>query len=435
MKVGAVVAGVAAALALWVGGSVQARTPQPAEAQVWVPAWTASAAPARFDLVDGVALTHRDQTIRQDIRLGVSARAVRLRLSNELGVAPVRIRSVRLGLAGSVVAPADVTFSGQAEVVLAPGLTLLSDAVPIDVSAFERLTISLHVPDEAPGVVRRTPMRLAPGETIPGDAVSLDYRQGFVTAVFAQRESAPAVVVALGDSITEGATTTRGADADWPSILADRLNAVCPGGFVVVNAGISGNQVVRDGRSPNARSRLDRDVLSLPGVTHVVWVEGINDIRHDGNPMNLGRDPEEVIAAYRQVVARLHMHGVKVFGGTLTPFGGSERFDARSENSRQAINTFIRTSGVFDGVVDFDLALRDPERPSNLMAGAHTQDQLHPNDEGHRRMAHAIDLDLFRPSDRSCGCCQSNGNSPSVDGPGAGERIVRRGAISLAHGG
>lgn len=385
-----------AALALWLGGPAEAQTP----ASAWVPAWTASAAPARFDLVDGVPLVHRDQTIRQDIRLGVSARSLRLRLSNELGVAPLRGRAMTAAIAGET--PAAVTFSGEADVVLAPGVTLLSDAIPLSAPAFSRLTITMHVPDEAPGVVRRSPMRLAPGDAPVSETAPLDYRQGFISAVYAERETAPAVVVALGDSITEGATTTRGADADWPSLLADRLHAACPGGFVVVNAGISGNQVVRDGRSPNVRSRLDRDVLSLPGVTHVVWIEGINDIRHDGNPMNPGRDPEEVIAAYRQVVTRLHLHGIKVFGGTLTPFGDSARYDPRSENSRQVVNAFIRTSGIFDGVVDFDAALRDPASPTDLAADTHTDDRLHPNDEGHRRMAMAVDLALFQPQIRGC---------------------------------
>lgn len=385
-----------AAVAVLLGAPAEAQT----SASAWVPAWTASAAPARFDLVDGVPLVHRDQTIRQDIRLGVSARSLRLRLSNELGVTPLRVKAMTAAIAGET--PAAVTFSGEADVVVAPGVTLLSDPIPFAVPAFDRMTITMHVPDEASGVVRRTAMRLTAGDAAVSETAPLDYRQGFVSAVYAERETAPAVIVALGDSITEGATTTRGADADWPSLLADRLHAACPGGFVVVNAGISGNQVVRDGRSPNVRSRLDRDVLSLPGVTHVVWIEGINDIRHDGNPMNPGRDPEEVIAAYRQVVARLHLHGIKVFGGTLTPFGGSERFDARSENSRQVINAFIRTSGVFDGVVDFDAALRDPGRPVDIVVSAQTGDRLHPNDEGHGRMAQAIDLGLFEPESRSC---------------------------------
>ncbi len=388
----------AALLALWPGAPAQAQT----SPSVWTPAWIASAAPPRFDVADGVPLAYRDQTIRQDIRLGVSARAIRLRLSNELGATPLRIRAVTVGLARSD-EPMAVTFSGQSDVVLPPGVALLSDPVALAAPRFSRLTISLHVPEAAPGVVRRTAVRLAAGDSAVSEATPLARRQSFVSAVLAERETAPAVVVALGDSITEGATSTLGADADWPSVLADRLEAACPGGFAVVNAGISGNQVVRDGRSPNVRARLDRDILSLPGVTHVLLVEGINDIRHDGDPAHPGRSPEEVIAGYRQVVARLHLHGVKVLGGTLTPFGGSERFDARSEAARQTINAFVRTAGVFDGVVDFDAALKDPAQPAIMAPETHRDDRLHPNDEGYRRMAQAVDLSLFEPAARTCG--------------------------------
>lgn len=387
----------AAVLAFWLGAPAQAQTPS-----VWTPAWIASAAPARFDLADGVPLVYRDQTIRQDIRLGTSARAIRLRLSNELGAEPLRIRAVSVRLAGSG-DPTPVTFSGEAEMVLRPGVSLLSDSVALSAPRFSRLTISLHVPESAPGAVRRTAVRVGAGDSDVGEGVALDRRQGFVSAVFAERERAPAVVVALGDSITEGATSTLGADADWPSVLADRMEAACPGGFTVLNAGISGNQVVRDGRSPNVRARLDRDVLSLPGVTHVLLIEGINDIRHDGNPINPGRSPDEVIAGYRQVVARLHLHGIKVLGGTLTPFGGSERFDERSETARQTLNAFIRSSGVFDGVVDFDAALRDAGQPEMMVLDTHRDDRLHPNDLGYRRMAHAVDLALFQPDALSCG--------------------------------
>lgn len=279
------------------------------------------------------------------------------------------------------------------------GVALVSDPLPIKLARADLLSVSLHVPGSARGVVRRTAVRLGPGAAPVSADARLERRQSFISAVYGLSDKPPAVVVALGDSITEGATSTLGADADWPSVLGRRLDKACPGGFVVVNAGVSGNQVVRDGRSPNVRARLDRDVLSLPGVTHLILIEGINDIRHDGDPAHPGRSAEEVIAGYRQVIARLRLRGVKVVGGTLTAFGGSERFDARSEAARRALNAFIRDSGEFDAVADFDKATRLPGQPDAMRPEFVRDDRLHPNDQGYAAMAAAVDLSTFvRPS-------------------------------------
>lgn len=367
----------------------------------WRPAWTASAAPARFDGPPEAPLGYLDQTIRQDIQMGVGAQAVRLRISNELGLDPLTLTNITAtGPDGREVA---ATFSGARGIVVPTGVALLSDPLPITLDRADMLTVSLYAPGPSRGVVRRAAVRLGEGDAdVPAHA-PLERRQGFLSAVYALTDRPPAVVVALGDSITEGATSTLGAHADWPSILGRRLEAACPGAFVVVNAGISGNQVVRDGRSPNVRARLDRDVLSLPGVSHVILIEGINDIRHDGNPANAGRSAEEVIAGYRQVISRLHLHGIKVIGGTLTGFAGSERFDERSEAERQTINAFIRESGEFDGVVDFDRATRDPDHPLALRGDYGRDDRLHPNDSGYEAMAQAVDLSSLVGAGTRCG--------------------------------
>ena len=381
--------------ALSAGPAIAQATPE------WRPAWTAAAAPARFDGTPEAPLGYLDQTIRQDIRMGTAARSVRLRLSNEVGSAPLLIDGVTA--AGPQGAAVRVTFGGEQAVAIPVGVALLSDPLPLTLQRGDLLSVSLHAPGPTRGVVRRVAVRLGQGDaSVSGDA-QLERRQSFISAVYAQTDHPPAVVVALGDSITEGASSTLGADADWPSVLARRLDMACPAGFVVVNAGISGNQVVRDGRSPNVRARLDRDVLSLPGVTHVILIEGINDIRHDGDPAHVGRSPQEVIAAYRQVIARLHLRGIKVVGGTLTAFAGSERFDERSESARQTINAFIRQSGEFDAVADFDAATRDPARPDALSADLVGQDRLHPNDRGYQAMAEAIDLSLFTGGQQACG--------------------------------
>ncbi len=369
------------------------------KAAEWRPAWTAAAAPARFDGTPAAPLGYLDQTIRQDIRMGVSARSLRLRISNEVGQEPLRLdKLTAAGPDGQIV---EVTFSGEREIVVPVGVALVSDPLPIALKRAQVLTVSLHAPGPTRGVVRRTAVRLGDGDAPVSSDAPLERRQGFVSAVYALTDKPPAVVVALGDSITEGATSTLGAEADWPSVLGRRLEAACPGAFVVVNAGISGNQVVRDGRSPNVRARLDRDVLSLPGVTHVVLIEGINDIRHDGNPANVGRSPQEVIAAYRQVIDRLHLRGIKAVGGTLTAFGGSERFDERSESARQVINAFVRNGGAFDAFVDFDKATLDPARPDAMRTDFVRDDKLHPNDQGYEAMANAVDLSTFiRPGMR-----------------------------------
>lgn len=370
------------------------------DALVWRPAWTAAAAPARFDGTPEAPLGYLNETVRQDIRMGVAAEAVRLRVSNEVGLEPLTLENITA--AGPDGRALPVTFSGLRDIVVPVGVTLLSDTLPIAVERSDILTVSLYAPGPTRGVVRRVAVRLGEGETPVSPDAPLVRRQSFVSAVYALTEEPPAVIVALGDSITEGSSSTLGGEADWPSVLNRRLEAACPGAFVVVNAGISGNQVVRDGRSPNVRARLDRDVLSLPGVTHVILIEGINDIRHDGNPANVGRSPDEVIASYRQVIARLHLRGIKVIGGTMTPFGGSERFDERSETARQTINAFIRDSGEFDAVTDFDMATRDPDRPETMRTDLVGDDQLHPKDPGYAVMAEAVDLSAFTTVETEC---------------------------------
>jgi lysophospholipase L1-like esterase len=370
------------------------------DASVWRPAWIAAAAPARFDGPPEAPLGYLDQTIRQDIRMGVAAQAVRVRVSNEVGLEPLTLDTMTAAGPDGRVLP--VTFGGERDIVVPVGVALVSDPLPIPLERSGELTVSLHAPGPTRGVVRRVAVRLGEGEAAVSSDTPLERRQSFISAVYALTDDPPAVVVALGDSITEGATSTLGAERDWPSVLGRRLEAACPGAFIVVNAGISGNQVVRDGRSPNVRARLDRDVLSLPGVTHVVLIEGINDIRHDGNPAHPGRSPEEVIAGYRQVIDRLHLHGIKVIGGTLTAFAGSERFDARSEASRQTINAFIRDGGAFDAVVDFDRATRDPDQPEALRRDFGGDDRLHPNDQGYEAMAQAVDLSAFVTRGTAC---------------------------------
>jgi lysophospholipase L1-like esterase len=367
-----------------------------AMAAEWIPIWTASAAPDLKAGPDRSSLTFKDETVRQDVQLGGAAKALRLRISNELGTAPLAIDAMSVRRLGATSPAIPVLFDGAALVTLPAGGVVVSDVVAIDAPALADLAVSIHFPETAIPAVRRTAVRITPGRTEVADTTPIVARQNVISAIYGRVDKAPKVIAALGDSITEGSTATLGANRDWPSVLGQRLNAACPGRYVVINAGISGNRLIDHGRSPSAMARLDRDVLSLPRVDYVVLLEGINDIRNSGPPdFKPGRDAREAISAYRQIVGRLTDHRITVIGATLTPFEGSDRFEPTAEATRQAMNAFIRNSGLFAGVVDFDAALRDPQKPLSMIDPVSRPDRLHPNDEGYARMGQAVDLSLF----------------------------------------
>ena len=374
-----------------------AAVPSSASAQVWVPLWTASPAPDRRDGPDGASLRFADQTVRQDMRMGTSATSLRFRISNELGDAPLTIGAGSVRRKG---APGDglpLRFGGRSDIVVPVGAALLSDPVPLAVPALGEISLLLYFPEPVAPAVRRTALRIADGRQADvEDSVRYAYRQNVVSAVLGARDSRPAVIVALGDSITEGAVAVRGSHGQWPELLGSRLEQACPGRFVVLNQGISGNKVFDHGRSHGALSRLDRDVIALPGVDQVIVFEGINDIRHSGGASpRPGRGSEDMLLAYRQIADRLAQHGIRAFAGTITPFGKSERYEPVSAATRNAINAWIRGGGTgYAGVIDFDRAVRDPAEPESLPE-AMTRDGLHPNDAGLERMAASIDLAML----------------------------------------
>ncbi|MDR7191352.1 GDSL-type esterase/lipase family protein [Luteimonas terrae] len=369
----------------------------PVHAQVWVPAWTASPAPDRREGTAEAPVQFAHQTVRQDMRLASSATALRFRISNELGEAPLKIGGASAHLTGAATPAKPVTFDGRSAVVVPVGAALLSDPVEMTVPALADVSLTVYFPDATKPAVRRTALRIADGQQPQvGDDAPLAYRQNVVSVVLAERSDTPVVVVALGDSITEGATATRGSNGDWPALLATRLQQACPDQVVLVNAGISGNKVMDHGRSHSALARLDRDVIALPNVDRVILFEGINDIRHDGGtPPLAGRNAEDMMLGYRQIAERLHASGIGAIAATITPFGGSDRYEPISAATRTTLNTWMRSgrSG-FDALIDFDHILRDPDNPEYLPDEI-TRDHLHPNDAGYRRMADGIDLSLL----------------------------------------
>jgi len=209
--------------------------------------------------------------------------------------------------------------------------------------------------------------------------------------------AAPAYTLAVatfGDSITDGARSTPDLNNRWPDVLARRLAARKGPGVAVLNAGISGNRVLGDGAGTSALSRFDKDVLMQTGVTHVLVMEGINDIGlARSNPSPSAAD---LIAGHKQLIERAHARGLKIYGATLTPFDGAAYYSPEGEAKRQALNEWIRTSGAYDGVVDFDKATRDPAAPSKFLPAYDSGDHLHPGDAGYAAMGNAVDLALFK---------------------------------------
>jgi lysophospholipase L1-like esterase len=344
-------------------------------------------------------------TVRQLVRVSAGGKEIRLRFSNESGIDVLPVGAVRVGLAGpdgSVVAGSDrpVTFDGRNGVVIPASAPLYSDPVNMAVRPLDRLLISIHVPGEVPRAGRSLFMYVtqAPGDntaaaTLPG--VQLTRVTTYVTQVEVNTDTPHSVIVALGDSITEGAQSTNNAFRAYPDRLAERLVAAKKP-WAVVNAGISGNRVLRYGSGPNVLARFDRDVLSVPGVKAVILLEGINDIGRGFTP-NGNREPltaEALIAGYKQIIARAHAKGIKVYGALLTPYGGAYYASAEGEQVRQAVNNWIRTGKAFDGVIDFATPTADRASPLTFAAQYNDGDKLHPNDAGYQAMANAIDLEM-----------------------------------------
>ena len=351
----------------------------------------------------------KDRTVRMVVHTSIGGRKIRVNLSNSLGRAPVKVGSAHIAVYksdGAIVPGTDheITFNGKPSCMLLPGALLLSDPVDMAFSQFTDLAISLYFPEETG---TPTEHRLGLHTTYisrgnkAGDEAMPDTEKTFaylwLAGIDVLTKDDDFSVVALGDSITDGFATTLDANKSWPALLAKRLNGNPGAGQIsVINQGISGNQVLRDGAGISALARFDRDVLSIAGIRWLILLEGINDINFrgwDGSPEGLTSD--DLIAGYKQIIERSHTHGIKVIGATLTPEEGVPTMSERGEEIRQTVNQWIRTSGYFDAVVDFDELIRDPARPIRMKAEFDPGDHIHPNDAGNQAMADAFDLVVF----------------------------------------
>ncbi len=375
----------------------------------WVGTWTTTPAPT-----EGIALDN--QTLRMITRVSIGGASVRVRLSNACGTRDLAIGAAHIARrgAGAAIVPGSgraLTFNGQRAITIAAGALVVSDPVELDFPALADLAVSVHLPGAVPenlpitghGNAHQTSYISPPGDFAAAASMPVkETTEAFliVSAVEVLVPAGTGGIVTLGDSLTDCNLSELDANHRWPDQLARRLAARRGGRlFGVMNQGIGGNRILHDIRGDSGLKRFDRDVIAQPGVTHVIVLLGINDIR------NRNQKPEEfvsaadMIAGLNQFAVRAHASGLKIFGGTLLTFE-FESFNPgfytpEGEAKRQIVNAWIREAGAFDAVIDFEQALRDPGHQTQMLARFDCGDHLHPSDVGYLHMGDIIDLSLF----------------------------------------
>ena len=374
----------------------------------WVGTWTVAPAPA-----EGVAFSN--VTLRMNGRVSLGGHVLRVRLSNAHGTRPLAIGAAHIGLraSGPAIVPGSnrrLTFGGNPAATIATGALLISDPVELDVPPLGDVAITLHLPDDLPasfGITGRyarvtnyiSPLgNFADADVMPVGRITDDWY--IVAGVDVLTEPGTGGIVALGDSLTDGNIATHDAWANWPSQLARRLHARGAGRpMAVMNQGLGGNRILHDIRGDSGLRRFDRDVLAQPGVTHVIVLLGTNDLRNRWAKPEEEANAPAMIAGLKQLALRAQARGIKIFGGTLTPFENETflpgAWNPAREMVRQEVNAWIRTGGVFDAVIDFDAGVRDPEHPARMLPIHDCGDHLHQSDAGYNHMGDIIDLSLF----------------------------------------
>jgi lysophospholipase L1-like esterase len=360
-----------------------------------------------------------DVTLRQIVHLSLGGAELRVHVSNRYGGAPLHFTSVHIARpvsnrSSAINSATDMPlrFSGHPDVTIPAGADYVSDPVSFSVPALSDLTITLHL-DVLPARQTGHPGSRATSYWVHGDRVSAPELPDaakvehwyFVAGVDVESAAAPSAVVTLGDSITDGHGATTDGNDRWPDVLARRLQATpASQSTAVLNQGIGGNRLLLDGVGPNALARFDHDVLAQAGVQYLVVLEGINDIGMLGrtgraSPAEHKQLVAGMIAAYEQMIARAHTSGIKVIGCTILPFAGTSFYHPgpAEETDRQEINNWIRTSGKFDAVIDFDRVVRDPTQTDRMLAKFDSGDHLHPSPAGYAAMAEAVPITLFTP--------------------------------------
>jgi lysophospholipase L1-like esterase len=410
-----------ATIAVFAGSRPAAAAGRKPDAAGWVTSWSAGPQSAWRDPLADTGFD--DQTVRNVIFTSVGGDPIRLELTNAYGTAALRIGRVTVAVAGpdGGLAPGTiypVTYRGHASFQIPVGGQVLSDPVAMRVWPLEELAVSVYLPDRTGRATYHLDAYQDNWVSAPGDHTADQDASAFVvpttswfylSGLVVRSAQADGTVVAIGDSITDGVGSDVGANARWPNDLARRLDAVNGPTLAVADEGIGGNRVLTNSRvfGVSAEARFESDVLDQPGVRDVIVLEGINDIGfspvvayrgaeglpHLGTAVTAG----QIIAGYQQLIAAAHARGLRIFGGTLLPFQGAGYYSAAGEATREAVNAWIRTSGAFDGVIDFDKVMRDPADPLRLNPAYDSGDHLHPNDAGYQAMANAINLAMLRP--------------------------------------
>lgn len=391
----------------------------PASAKTCTPKWISGWASSQFLPTGDAALpagTLANRTLRQIVRPSIAGDRLRVRISNLAGTRPLVLAGASIARARRSVAPTidpatlmALRFDGKLDVIVPAGADYLSDPVSWPTQALDNIALSIRYtgdPEQTAHPGSRATSWHLPGDHLTDEAMTDadHFDHWFNLAALEVERCAPAgLIVALGDSITDGKGSTTNGNNRWTDVLAQRLQADPKRrAIAIVNQGIGGNRLLDDGLGPNALARLDRDVLAQPGVTHLILLEGINDLGTLTREAPVSIEVHQahvarIIGAYRQIIARSHAKGVKVIGATVMPFVGNGYYhaDARNEADRQAVNAWIRTPGNFDAVIDFDRVTRDPAHPDWLLSAYDDGDALHPSPNGYKAMGEAIPLSLF----------------------------------------
>jgi lysophospholipase L1-like esterase len=372
------------------------------------PAPTAAARPPR---PPAIVYGTTDTTLREIVHVSIGGPQVRIVFTNEFGTDPLTIGAAHVavsqgGSSINLVSAAGLTFGGRPAVTIPPGALIVSDPAMVNLPAGSDLAISFFLPAQPIHQLSQHGGADQTSYTAPGNVVgakSLDSPTEirswpFVKGVDVKVSAQSAAVVAFGDSITDGAFAAQNQNARWPDELARRLLAnPKTAGIGVLNEGIGGNRILHDNTGPSALARFDRDVIAQASVKYVIILEAINDIGHaytTVRPYDVV-STDDLIGGYVQLTERAHMHGIKVYFGTLTPYTGAGYMSPAGEEVRKALNQWIRTTPEIDGFIDFEKATQDPANPSMYLPAYDHGDHLHPSDPGYKAMGDAIDLKLF----------------------------------------